>query len=53
MLRAMLDPDLAEWIKHEAEYRRTSVAQIVRELIARAKEHAGPGSEPFNAQFGR
>ena len=30
-----LDPDMIEWLNHEADERRVSVSQIIRELILR------------------
>ena len=32
------DADLWEWLKQEARIRRTSIGQIVRELVARAMQ---------------
>ena len=34
----MMDPDLKEWIDKEADKRRWSVSQIIRDLISKEKQ---------------
>lgn len=37
-IQVNLDADLAEWARREAERRRCSISQVIRELVARAAE---------------
>lgn len=41
-IQVNLDPDLAAWVKAEAERRRCSASQVLRELVVEAMGRVTP-----------
>jgi len=37
----MMDPDLLEWIRNEAEVRRIPVSQVVRDMVLKEARASG------------
>ena len=41
LVGVMMDPDLLEWIRNEAEVRRIPVSQVVRDMVLKEARASG------------